>query len=63
MEGSGAPLFPEQELAAFKGRSNMVNASSESWRPQLFAATTTRLLSSSGRGAQILRHSGGLCVA
>jgi len=43
MEGSGAPLFPEQELAAFKGRSNMVNASSESWRPQLFAATTTRL--------------------
>jgi SAM-dependent methyltransferase len=43
MEGSGAPLFPEQELAAFKGRSNMVEASSESWRPQLFVATTTRL--------------------
>jgi SAM-dependent methyltransferase len=43
MEGSGAPLFPEQGLAAFKGRSNMVEASSESWRPQLFVATTTRL--------------------
>jgi SAM-dependent methyltransferase len=43
MEGSGAPLFPEQKLAAFKGRSNMVEASSETWRPQLFVATTTRL--------------------
>jgi SAM-dependent methyltransferase len=43
MEGSGATLFPEQKLAAFKGRSNMVEASSETWRPQLFVATTTRL--------------------
>src|SRR5450432_2523870 len=43
MEGGGAPLFPEQELAAFKGRSNMVDATSETWRPQLFVATTTRL--------------------
>jgi SAM-dependent methyltransferase len=42
MESSGAPSFPEQGLAAFKGRRNMVEANSESWRPQLFAETTTR---------------------
>ena len=38
MESSGASLFPEQGLPAFKGRRNMVDASSESWRPQLFVA-------------------------
>jgi SAM-dependent methyltransferase len=43
MKSSRAPMFPEQALAAFKGRSNMVEANSESWRPQLFTATTTRL--------------------
>ena len=43
MESSGASLFPEQELAAFKGRRNMVEASSESWRPQLFRETNTPL--------------------
>jgi SAM-dependent methyltransferase len=43
MKSSHAPLFPEQAQAAFKGRSNMVEANSESWRPQLFTATTTRL--------------------
>jgi SAM-dependent methyltransferase len=43
MKSSRAPVFPEQALAAFKGRSNMVEANSESWRPQLFTATTTRL--------------------
>jgi len=36
-------MFPEQGRAAFKGRRNMVEAASESWRPQLFAATTTRV--------------------
>jgi len=43
MKSSRAPLFPEQALAAFKSRTNMVGANSESWRPQLFAATTNRL--------------------
>jgi SAM-dependent methyltransferase len=43
MEISGAPLFPDQEPAPFKGRRNMVDVISESWRPQLFAQTTTRL--------------------
>jgi hypothetical protein len=33
-------LFAEQESAAFRHRSNMVEATSETWRPQLFAATT-----------------------
>jgi SAM-dependent methyltransferase len=41
MKGSG-PLFPEQELAAFKHRGNVVEATSETWRPQLFVTTTTR---------------------
>ena len=42
MESPGQPL-PEQALAAFRGRRNMVEAASESWRPQLFGETTTRL--------------------
>jgi SAM-dependent methyltransferase len=36
-------LFPEQESTAFRNRSNMVEATSETWRPQLFVETTTRL--------------------
>ena len=40
---SGEPIFPERRLAAFKGRRNMTDATSETWRPQLFAETTTRL--------------------
>jgi SAM-dependent methyltransferase len=43
MKGSQALLFPERESAAFKRRCNMVEATSEAWRPQLFVATTTRL--------------------
>ena len=43
MKGTGAALFPEQKAAAFKHRDNMVDATSETWRPQLFVATTTRL--------------------
>jgi SAM-dependent methyltransferase len=43
MKGTGAALFPEQNAAAFKHRDNMVDATSETWRPQLFVATTTRL--------------------
>jgi SAM-dependent methyltransferase len=43
MRGSPAPLYPEHELAPFKQRNNMVEATSETWRPQLFTATTTRL--------------------
>jgi SAM-dependent methyltransferase len=43
MKGTGAGLFPEQNAAAFKHRDNMVDATSETWRPQLFVATTTRL--------------------
>ena len=35
--------FPEQQSAAFKNRSNMAEADSETWRPQLFVPTTTRL--------------------
>jgi SAM-dependent methyltransferase len=34
--------FPEQKLAAFRNRNNMVNAASESWRPQLFSGATSR---------------------
>ncbi len=41
MKTSPAPQFPEQTQAPFKRRSNMVEATSESWRPQLFTATTT----------------------
>jgi SAM-dependent methyltransferase len=41
MKSSRTPLFPEQALAAFKGRENMVTATSETWRPQLFSAKTT----------------------
>ena len=38
------PLFPEQECRLHsRAASNMVDATSESWRPQLFVATTTRL--------------------
>jgi SAM-dependent methyltransferase len=43
MRGSPTPLYPEHELAPFKQRNNMVEATSETWRPQLFTATTTRL--------------------
>jgi SAM-dependent methyltransferase len=43
MKGTGAGLFPEQNTASFKHRDNMVDATSETWRPQLFVATTTRL--------------------
>ena len=42
MKSSRAPLFPEQAQAAFIGRTNMVDASSETWRPQLFSAKATR---------------------
>src|ERR1700733_8075977 len=42
MTSSRTPLFTEQTQAAFSGRTNMVEASSETWRPQLFSATTTR---------------------
>jgi len=34
--------FPEQRLTAFQNRNNMVNAVSESWRPQLFTSATNR---------------------
>jgi SAM-dependent methyltransferase len=43
MENSGPSMSPEQGLPVFKGRRNMVAASSESWRPQLFGETTTPL--------------------
>jgi len=43
MKSSRTPSFPEQAQPAFSGRTNMVGASSETWRPQLFAATTTPL--------------------
>jgi SAM-dependent methyltransferase len=43
MKGTRAALFPEQKAAAFKHRNNMADAASETWRPQLFVATTTRL--------------------
>ncbi len=43
MKGSRATLYPEHELAPFRHRHNMVEATSETWRPQLFSATTTRL--------------------
>jgi SAM-dependent methyltransferase len=43
MKRSPTPLFAEQAQATFRRRTNMVDASSESWRPQLFTATTTRL--------------------
>jgi SAM-dependent methyltransferase len=43
MKGRRAPLYPEHELAPFKHRNNMVDATSETWRPQLFTPTTTWL--------------------
>ena len=43
MKRSRAALYPEQELAPFKHRNNMVEATSETWRPQLFVAATNRL--------------------
>jgi SAM-dependent methyltransferase len=43
MNASRAMAFPEQQSAAFQNRSNMVEANSETWRPQLFVPTTTRL--------------------
>jgi SAM-dependent methyltransferase len=39
---SSTPQFPERAQSAFRGRTNMVEASSETWRPQLFQPTTTR---------------------
>jgi SAM-dependent methyltransferase len=41
MNTSPTPQFPEQTRGPFRRRTNMVEATSESWRPQLFAATTT----------------------
>jgi SAM-dependent methyltransferase len=41
METSVSPLLTDRELPAFRGRRNMVEATSESWRPQLFRETTT----------------------
>jgi SAM-dependent methyltransferase len=41
MNTSPRTQFPEQARGPFQRRSNMVEATSESWRPQLFAATTT----------------------
>ncbi len=43
MKRSRAALYPEQKLAPFKHRNNMVEATSETWRPQLFVAATNRL--------------------
>ena len=43
MKSKRVILYPEHELAPFKHRNNMVEATSETWRPQLFAATNTRL--------------------
>jgi SAM-dependent methyltransferase len=40
---SNRVLYPEHELGPFKHRNNMAEATSETWRPQLFAATNTRL--------------------
>jgi SAM-dependent methyltransferase len=42
MDAVPSSEFPEQRLAAFKNRSNMVDAKSERWRPQLFRATNSR---------------------
>jgi SAM-dependent methyltransferase len=41
MNTSPRPQFPEQTQGPFQRRTNMVEATSESWRPQLFVATTT----------------------
>jgi SAM-dependent methyltransferase len=43
MKSSSSPVFAEQALPVFRHRNNMVDATSETWRPQLFAATNTRL--------------------
>ena len=43
MNVSRGPSYPEHELPPFKHRKNMVEATSETWRPQLFAPTNTRL--------------------
>ncbi len=43
MKSSRAGLFPEQSSTAFRQRSNLVQATSESWRPQLFTASTSKL--------------------
>lgn len=40
---SGPVAFPEQRSTAFHKRTNMVEATSETWRPQLFVPATTRL--------------------
>lgn len=41
MNTAPTPQFPEQTRGPFQRRSNMVEATSESWRPQLFAVSTT----------------------
>lgn len=43
METTVSPLLTDRQLPAFRGRRNMVEATSESWRPQLFRETTTGL--------------------
>jgi SAM-dependent methyltransferase len=40
---SDPAAFPERQSEAFRNRSNMVEASSETWRPQLFVPTGGRL--------------------
>jgi len=45
MASRGTRKFPEQGKAAFRRRANMVAASSETWRPQLFPASATRFSS------------------
>jgi SAM-dependent methyltransferase len=42
MQRSETPMFPERARPEFRGRVNMVSASSETWRPQLFAASASR---------------------
>lgn len=43
MKGPPTPRFFEQTRPAYRNRSNRVEADSETWRPQLFAANTTPL--------------------
>jgi SAM-dependent methyltransferase len=42
MKINSPPPFLEQTAAPFRDRTNMVEATSESWRPQLFTETKTR---------------------
>jgi SAM-dependent methyltransferase len=43
MKISRTPLFPEQAHEVFRARTNMAEATSETWRPLLFSATNSRL--------------------